>query len=265
MKTYVIADIHGAHKALVQAIERSPFNPEEDMLISLGDIADGWPEVPQCVEYLLGIPNLIAIRGNHDMWCRQWVEYGEVTRAWKSQGGEATLKAYSEGDYDMERHREFFKLQIPYHIDTQNRGFVHGGFTSRKGLGHDEYQSNYFWDRDLWNLAVMSDNAYHKGTLDKEGSPQGCRMLKHKEIFIGHTTTGMWKYKHNGVLRVKDTTNPDCKVGKPITTPIQACNVWNLDTGGGWEGKVTIMDIDSKEYWQSDFVTELYPGIKGRR
>ena len=44
-----------------------------------------------------------------------------------------------------------------------------------------------------------------------------------------------------------------------------ACNVWDLDTGGGWGGKLTIMDIDSHEYWQSDLVPDLYPHIQGRR
>lgn len=42
------------------------------------------------------------------------------------------------------------------------------------------------------------------------------------------------------------------------------CNVWNLDTGSGFSGKLTIMDIDTKEFWQSDFVRELYPNENGR-
>lgn len=45
---------------------------------------------------------------------------------------------------------------------------------------------------------------------------------------------------------------------------MRRCNVWNIDTGAGWSGKLTIMDIDTKEYWQSDFVKELYPDEKGR-
>jgi serine/threonine protein phosphatase 1 len=46
--------------------------------------------------------------------------------------------------------------------------------------------------------------------------------------------------------------------------PIYGGHVWNLDTGGGWEGKLTIMDIDTEQYWQSDFVYTLYPNCKGR-
>jgi len=41
--------------------------------------------------------------------------------------------------------------------------------------------------------------------------------------------------------------------------------IWAVDTGGGWSGKLTIMDIDSYEYRQSDLVPDLYPHIQGRR
>ena len=58
------------------------------------------------------------------------------------------------------------------------------------------------------------------------------------------------EYKHN-------------KTGR-ITVPMNRCNVWNLDTGAGYRGKLTIMDIDSKEYWQSDMAILLYPNESGR-
>lgn len=41
MATYVLGDIHGAFKALEQVLARSPFEPLEDRLIFLGDVADG--------------------------------------------------------------------------------------------------------------------------------------------------------------------------------------------------------------------------------
>ncbi|MEK6563466.1 MAG: hypothetical protein AABZ65_00350 [Candidatus Omnitrophota bacterium] len=42
--------------------------------------------------------------------------------------------------------------------------------------------------------------------------------------------------------------------------PIHVCNVWNIDTGAGWSGKLTIIDVDTKEYWQSDLTPDLYGG-----
>jgi serine/threonine protein phosphatase 1 len=49
MRTFAVGDIHGSHRALLQVLERSGFNREEDRLITLGDICDGWPETKKCI------------------------------------------------------------------------------------------------------------------------------------------------------------------------------------------------------------------------
>ena len=46
-----------------------------------------------------------------------------------------------------------------------------------------------------------------------------------------------------------------------IDQPMHAANVWNLDTGAGHDGKLTIMDVDTKQFWQSDAVTALYEPV----
>jgi serine/threonine protein phosphatase 1 len=46
--------------------------------------------------------------------------------------------------------------------------------------------------------------------------------------------------------------------------PMQAANVWNVDTGAAFLGRLTAMDIESKIFWQSDLVYTLYPGERGR-
>ena len=32
-----------------------------------------------------------------------------------------------------------------------------------------------------------------------------------------------------------------------------------MDTGAGWHGLLSAMDIDTKEIWQSDIVKRIYP------
>ncbi len=66
MRTFVIGDIHGAYKALVQVLERAGFDYENDKLISLGDVTDGWSETAESIEELMKIKNLVYIKGNHD-------------------------------------------------------------------------------------------------------------------------------------------------------------------------------------------------------
>ena len=239
MRTLVVGDIHGGFRALEQVLERCNHNPEEDRIIFLGDYVDGWSESAEVIDYLINLKgDNIFIRGNHDKWCEEWLITGNAQNLWRLQGGQATIDSYTRTGFLIEdSHRKFFRNLHNYYIDDENRGFVHGGFNSRKGLGHEKYQSDYYWDRDLWNLALLSHGRVHEG-----GTESSNRYKKHKEIFIGHTSTVSWG----------------------TDKPMNRCNVWNLDTGGGWHGKLTIMDIDTKEYWQSDIVKELYPNEHGR-
>ena len=41
MRTWVVGDIHGGYRALMQVFERSQFDRERDRLIALGDLVDG--------------------------------------------------------------------------------------------------------------------------------------------------------------------------------------------------------------------------------
>ena len=229
MKRFAIGDIHGTHKALLQCLERSNFNKEEDQLIVLGDVADGYPEVPECIEELITIPNLIPITGNHDIWTLNWLEYGDSPHIWLSQGGEVTFNAYIGNINLMVKHRdEYFKKMVPYYIDDNLNAYVHGGYVSINGLGNDLLEE-YFWDRSLWYKAKSAESV---GILNKT--------KMYKNVFIGHT----------GLIQ---------------GIPEKAVNVWNLDTSAGWGNKLTIMDVDTEEYWQSDLITTLYPNFKNGR
>lgn len=267
MKTYVIGDIHGAYKALEQILERAPLK-EGDTLIFLGDYVDGWSESAQVVQKLIEIKskyNCIFLRGNHDEWCKEWILSGSQNKIWVEQGGKATIDSYIKTGYlTDDNHRTFFRTLNNYYIDDDNNGFVHGGFRSKKGLGHDPYQSDYYWDRDLWELSValnLDKPITSEENYDQFYRPNPYRMYKHKEIYIGHTATTNWKCKPN---YPEYSQNPDHLKSDSIVVPMNRCNVWNLDTGCGFNGKLTIMDINTKEFWQSDFVKTLYPDENGR-
>jgi serine/threonine protein phosphatase 1 len=49
-----------------------------------------------------------------------------------------------------------------------------------------------------------------------------------------------------------------------IYDSVRAANVWNIDTGAGFKGPLSVMDVISKEVWQSDPVHTLYPEENGR-
>lgn len=243
-RTLVCGDIHGSAKAFKQCLERSNFDPVGDTLIQLGDVIDGYNEAYECVDLLLSIPNLIPIRGNHDFNFLRWLETG--INSW-SDGGLATLESYAKhANLDIwtdlnynhidPRHVKFFKTQVTKYIDRErNYLFVHGGFNRREYI-RNQTEDFIMWDRRLFDQARSYESSKNKET----------GMFKNldefDEIYIGHTATNNFINKRTNL---------------PYTTPIRAANVYNLDTGAGYQGKLTFMDIDTKEFFQSDYTETL--------
>lgn len=239
-RTFVIGDIHGALKALEQLIGQLLLQPS-DRLIFLGDFVDGWSQSSQVIEYLMALQqqyDCILIKGNHDAWCERWLKGEEPDPVWYRNGGKETMASYDAVSPE-ERwvHLEWYNQLKLYHVDEQNRLFLHAGFASLHGPEKEHYETNFYWDRSLWEMALCMDKRIQK---DSVRYPK--RLLLYKEIFIGHTPT----------------------VNYDVTIPMNACNVWNVDTGAAFMGRISAMDIDTKEYWQSEPAYVFYPGEKGR-
>ena len=257
-RTFVIGDIHGSYKALMDVFKKSKFDYEKDTLISLGDVVDGYPDSKKVVNELLKVKNLIAIRGNHDLWFKDHIESGEKMDVWITQGGRSTIKSY--GDDIPEEHKEFFiNTQRDFHLDEKGRLFVHAGIYPFKEPGEefedilhglygkknytssDEYYRFCHWIRELdqiarlfktndVNLETLSETSYHR---------KHCILFNgdFKEIYVGHTPK-------------KEVFNYGI--------------YWNVDTDCGWGGALTMMDIDTKEQFQSKPSRELYPNYQVR-
>lgn len=237
-RTLVIGDIHGGLKALKQVLEKAKIC-SDDTLVFLGDYVDGWSESAQVIEFLIELDKkqtCIFIKGNHDAWCEDWLRTGNAESRWLIHGGQATVDSYKR-IHDKVEHLEFFERMLNYYIEEQNRLYIHAGFSSMHGPAHEMYQSNYSWDRTLWEMALTMDKRIQK---DSKLYPKRLKLFH--EIYIGHT--------------------PTTNYGE--SQPMNAINVWNIDTGAAFKGCLSVLDIDTKEFWQSEPVYNLYPDEKGR-
>ena len=236
----VIGDIHGALRALEQIIAQLKIE-KTDELIFMGDFVDGWSESAQVVQYLITLEktnHCIFIKGNHDAWAEEWLMTGYADTEWVKHGGAETIKSYHGlRKEEMENHKWFFNKMPLYVIDEEKRLFVHAGFSSMHGPEYERFEINFYWDRTLWELALATDLNLKR---DSKYFPRRLRIFE--EIYIAHTPT----------------TNYD------METPMRAQNVWNVDTGAAFKGRLTAMDIVTKKYWQSDPVWKLYPNENGR-
>lgn len=239
-RTLVIGDIHGGLKALKQVFQKATVTTE-DKLILLGDYVDGWSESSAVMDYLLELTRsneCVFIKGNHDVWCEEWLRTGIADRTWLIHGGQETVNSYMGVTAAIRtQHLHFFEQMPYYFIDEQNRLFIHAGFTSMHGPQKEFHSSNFSWDRTLWEMAITMDQRIKKDSIL---FPKRLKLFH--EIYIGHTPTLYYD----------------------VDIPMQGCNVWNIDTGAAFTGKLSIMDIDTKEYWQSEPVFQLYPGERGR-
>lgn len=239
-RTLVIGDIHGALKALEQVLVRASVTPD-DKLIFLGDYVDGWSDAPGVLDRLIelnGTHECVFIRGNHDQLFLDWLHNGRENPLWLMHGGQATVDAYENIPETKTRlHREFLERLDDYHLDKENRLFVHAGFTNLHGVTREYFTDMLWWDRSLWEMALAMDPE-----LSPEDPMYPERLKHYKEIYIGHT--------------------PTIRIGESI--PVNKATIWNMDTGAAYKSPLTLMDVNSKTFWQSDRVHELYPEEKGR-
>jgi serine/threonine protein phosphatase 1 len=239
-KTIAIGDIHGGLRALKQLVEKLGLQ-ENDQLIFVGDYIDGWSESAQVINFLIDLNkqyDCIFIKGNHDVLCQEWLSGVTENSSWTIGEGRGTVNSYDGLSKERKReHLQFFEEMPLYHLTEDKRLFLHAGFTSMHGVEKEGSSSNFYKDRTLLETAISADK-----NLNKEDVYYPNRLKHYKEIYIGHTPTT----RYNSEI------------------PIQAMNVFNIDTGAAFLGRLSAMDIHSKEVFQSDYVYQLYPDEPGR-
>jgi serine/threonine protein phosphatase 1 len=154
-------------------------------------------------------------------------------RSWYAHGGKGTEFSYKHNPDLVCDHIKFLETAQIYYIDEENRFFSHAG--PHPSWRNEEFkytpESEFYWNREFWHQAYSGK---HPG---KEWN----------EVYIGHSPT----IRH-------PSNKEDC------TKPLNRANVWNMDTGACFNGKVSMMDIETKELFQSEIVRKLYPDECGR-
>ena len=79
----------------------------------------------------------------------------------------------------------------------------------------------------MWDRQLVNEHLYDIIPEDK-----------YKEIYLGHTSIYGWSQ-----------------------VPVCHSDIWYMDTGAGWEGVLSMMNVSSKKVFQSDVVAELYPEV----
>lgn len=146
-------------------------------------------------------------------WYSNWIKTGTEFPAWIHQGGLATMRSYSFDRTTIPKsHKALLKKAKYYYVDEQNRLYVHGGYNPKISIVDQDIEI-LTWDRGLIKYAQTNP------------------ILNYNNVFVGHTTTQLFNNS---------------------TKPQFLNNLVMCDTGAGWNGKLTMIDADTFEYWQSE-------------
>lgn len=249
MRKLIIGDIHGEYDKLREVLQKANFN-KYDLLYSVGDFCDRGDKNLEVLEFLMSLDNFRAVRGNHDVWLynyllqypsRIWIEYN---------GGYKTFNQIHELPDEKKENILNWLRKIPRAIYEEDFMIVHGGPYSEELVkaeakyevdGRDascDSEGNMVWDRSYFASAYLDSKLEIGCDLPNKEEQYYLRNFKvnpintDKYIFIGHTPV----QKLTGEM-------------KPFIN--EKYHLINVDTGSGKGGLLTLMDMETKEYWQA--------------
>ncbi|CQD36504.1 metallophosphoesterase [Yersinia mollaretii] len=159
-RIFVVGDIHGCYKKLMDALERVQFERAVDLLVSVGDLADRGPQNIECYE-LINANWFRAVRGNHEQMAIEVLAGGEAD-TWMANGGRwFFLLDDSKRSQVEELIKRAGQLPLVLEITTDRGKYV---------IAHADYPSNEYvygrpinehlvvWNRKRLNAAMKGES-----------------------------------------------------------------------------------------------------------
>ncbi|WP_145572833.1 metallophosphoesterase [Yersinia mollaretii] len=159
-RIFVVGDIHGCYKKLMDALERVQFERAVDLLVSVGDLADRGPQNIECYE-LINANWFRAVRGNHEQMAIEVLAEGEAD-TWMANGGRwFFLLDDSKRSQVEELIKRAGQLPLVLEITTDRGKYV---------IAHADYPSNEYvygrpinehlvvWNRKRLNAAMKGES-----------------------------------------------------------------------------------------------------------
>lgn len=277
MRRLCIGDIHGCYDKLIDVLDRCRFS-DTDILYSVGDFTDRGKQNVKTLDFLMELNNFKPVCGNHDLWnyeylhpAKPWTYTSPIDKKTKSgvspyisreaeecwirwNGGRNTEKEESAQSDEWKEKVYLWLKDIPYRINLGDKIIIHSVCPSSAYKYIDDVDSitmetlkssnlikDDIYDDFVWNRGVINGcKDYHQLGLKKPSYDEYFRNIYGKE-FVG---TPIYIIGHT-----------------PLDHPFfdKEMGIIGIDTGAfcykeGWgvDGYLTVLDIDTFEYWQSD-------------
>lgn len=202
-RIWVVGDIHGCRRELDALLEQHQFDPQQDLLISVGDIIDRGPDSLGCLARLEE-PWFRCVRGNHEEMALSALQ-GQEMALWQMNGGDWFFRlrgtALIAARHALQRCRE---LPLILHLQLGERIIV---------IAHADYPAQeYALNKPLdWQQVVWS-----RQRLEGMDSGEQAGIRGADAFYFGHT---------------------------PLKQPLTIANLHYIDTGAVFGNHLTILQL----------------------
>ena len=229
-RVLAIGDVHGMYEKLIKLMDKIRFNPDEDLLIFLGDYIDRGPDPGRCLQYIFALQQqypdvVVCLMGNHEVMMSSYFmqkrgSYNNLivdyAGSWLDNGGLETLKQLDEMDAGIKEELLQWVMNLPVKYQYQDYFFCHAGVDPDVPLAVQN-EFDMLWRRQQWWEQYKGEET----------------------LVVGHTP----------VQKVMKLTGKERRTPKPL---FLANHVIMCDTGAYMSGgKLSCVDVLAGKVWQA--------------
>jgi len=229
-RVLAIGDVHGMYEKLIKLMDKIRFNPDEDLLIFLGDYIDRGPDPGRCLQYIFALQQqypdvVVCLMGNHEVMMSSYFmqkrgSYNNLivdyAGSWLDNGGLETLKQLDEMDEGTKEELLQWVMNLPVKYQYQDYFFCHAGVDPDVPLAVQN-EFDMLWRRQQWWEQYKGEET----------------------LVVGHTP----------VQKVMKLTGKERRTPRPL---FLANHVIMCDTGAYMSGgKLSCVDVLAGKVWQA--------------
>lgn len=200
---WVVGDLHGCRARLDALLRQKRFDPQQDLLLSVGDLIDRGPDSPGCLQ-LLDEPWFRCVRGNHEQMALAALR-GDDPLLWRMNGGEWFWQLQG-AQLIRVRHQLKRCADLPWvlHLRFADRVVV---------IAHADYPaSHYQLNQPVdWHQVVWSRDRLAQHQRGRSAEIDGA-----SAFYFGHT---------------------------PLEQPLDVANQHYIDTGAVFGNRLTLVRL----------------------
>ena len=270
MRRLVIGDIHGMYDRLQEVLDKAGFS-DSDTLYSVGDFCDRGTQNLKTLQFLVSLDNFRPVIGNHDWWLYLWLRsqfnpshwtFNEEDSldCWKGwNGGQNTFRELKDQDKEFLKQVFEWLKPIPFIRKVDDKVIIHSIAPDKEYAWRNREEWKDLENITLENIqqfGLMYDIVYDSKLWNRDVI-QACK--DYQQIGYMYPTFKLWA---KDLYSKEFQGNPVYIIGHtPLDHPFfdKELGIAGIDTGAfcskanGWdvEGCLTLLDMDTFEYWQS--------------